>query len=268
MTLRKLIKFSLDNYFISIFLAAIVFVGFVSVYKLFFAKPVYVYAKVKMGQGLWWASTAKPAVWFLNSLKKGAVERSLTGKPIAEILSVRYYPWWTSGQYDVYLTLKLKVSGNKKTEKYNFKRSTIGVGSPIDLEFPKAQVSGTIVELSEEPLKDVFVTKIITLTKKEAYPWEADAIMVGDKYFDGQDYIFEIIDKKIYDFQEAYSLSGLYYAAETERKKNITVKVRTKLKQKNNQLIFGEEQILTPGKTINVATANFTFQDYVVGGVE
>lgn len=268
MSYKKFIKLATDNYFISVFLAAILFVGVVSVYKLFFTKPTYVYAKVKMGQGLWWASTQKPAIWFVDALKKGDVERSLTGKPTAEIIGIRYYPWYGSGQYDVYLTLKLKVSGNPKTGKYNFKRSAIGVGSPIDLEFPSTQFSGTIIELDVSPLNDSYITKTVDLTKTWAYPWEADAITVGDTYFDGEQTVFQIIEKKVYDSQESYNPSGLYYPADADRKKNITVKAKIKLKKKNSKLIFGEEQIINLGKTINISTSHFTFQDYVVGAIE
>lgn len=83
MFLKKIWKLAIGNYFISIFLAVIIFVGFVSVFKLFFTKPTYVYVKVKMGQGLWWASTAKPSLWFVKSLNKGETERDLMGNPTA-----------------------------------------------------------------------------------------------------------------------------------------------------------------------------------------
>lgn len=269
MTLKRIIKFCLNNYLISIFLACILFVGFVSVYKLFFSKPTYLYAKVKMGQGLWWATTAKPAIWFVEALKKGDIETSLTGSPIAEILNIRYYPWYSFSQYDLYLTLKLKVSGNQKTGKYNFKRSTIGIGSPIDLEFPSTQVSGTVIELSNNPLKETYITKTITLTKKNAFPWEYDSIQVGDQYFNGDQVVFTILDKKSVDTTTLSSdVYGNYGITNSDTRKYIIVTAKTKLIQKNNQLIFGEEQVLSPGKTINISTAGFTFNDYVVGKIE
>jgi hypothetical protein len=266
---KKLFKLFADNYFISVILACVLFVGLVSVYKLFFVKDTYVYAKVKMGQGLWWASTAKPAIWFVEALKKGDVERSLTGKATAEILNVHYYPWWGSGQYDVYLYLKLKVSGNPKTGKYNFKRSTIGVGSPIDFEFPSAQFSGTVVDMNSEPIKEQLFDKAITLTKKNAFPWEYDAIKIGDAYFNGEHTVFEILEKKAIDtYTQSSDVYGNSTDAIIDSKKYIQVKAKIKVLKKNNQLIFGEEQIVTPGKNLNISTSSFTFQEYVVGGVE
>src|SRR3990167_8185822 len=149
---KKLWNFTVTNYFISIFIACIAFVGVVSIYKLFFVKPTFVYAKVKVGQGLWWATTQKPNLWFVKNIKKGDAQTDFVGELTAEILSVHYYPTVSPNQYDVYLTMKLKVSGNKKTGKYNFNRSTIGVGAPIDLEFPSTQFSGTITDLSVKPI--------------------------------------------------------------------------------------------------------------------
>lgn len=268
MTLKKIYRFAIDNYFISIFLACVAFVAVVSVYKLFFVQPTYVYAKVKMGQGLWWASTQKPPPWFVEGLKKEMEEKDLTGKPIAKILSIRYYPWWTSGQYDVYLTMKLKVT-KMGSGKYNFKRSAIGVGSPVDFEFPTAQFSGAIIALSKKPFKEKYVEKIVILTKKSAYPWEYEAITVGDKYFDGQEEVFKILNKQSTDTTNiSNDVFGNYLPSNLETKKYIIVKAKIKLKEKNGQLIFGEEQPIILGKTINLSTEHFVFQDYVVSKIE
>lgn len=270
MNLKKLIKFSLDNYFISIFFAAILFVSIVSVLKLFIVKPTYVYARVKMGQGLWWASTARPSIWFVQNIKRGDVERDLVGSPIAQILGVRYYPWYTSNQYDVYLTVKLKVSGNKKTKKYSFKRSTIGVGSPIDFEFPNAQFSATVTDLENDPIKDTYIEKTIYLTKRYAYPWEYDGIKIGDKFFDGENTVFEVLDKSSSDTAEVITQEStkILNPQTTELRRYITVKAKIKVKKVGEQYVFGEEQVLSLGKPINISTSNFSFTDYVIAEID
>jgi len=266
---KRLFKFTRENYFISIFIACILFVGFVSAYRIFFSKSTYVYAKVKMGQGLWWATTQKSPVWFVNAIKKGNVEGDLTGNPTAEILSVRYYPYYASGQYDVYLNVKLKVSSLGKSKKYSFKRSTIGVGSPIDFEFPTVQFSGTIIELSDKPIIDKYIEKTIYLTKKYAYPWEYDAIRVGDKYFDGEETVFEILDKTASDNNQIIATEfGKAVPGLTETTKYIILKAKIKAKDEAGKLVFGEDQIINTGRSLNISTANFTFTDYFVGGIE
>lgn len=258
--LKNLYRFAIKNYFISIFLACIAFVFLVSGYRLFFQKPTYIYVKVKMGQGLWWASTTKPPLWFIKSLNIGDEQMGLLGQPTAEIKTIRYYPTNISNQYDVYLTMKLRVSGNKKTGVYNFNRSPIGVGAPIDFEFPDSQFSGTIISLSDKFIQDKNVNKTVYLYKKGAPTWEFDAIKIGDKFFDGQDNVFEILDKYAADNQSLFETNN--------QTKDITVKAKIKIKDTGRQLLFGEEQVIAPGKTIYVSTKDFTFTNYIITKVE
>jgi hypothetical protein len=267
---KKIWQFLVDNYFLAIFFAAIAFVGVISIYKLFFVKPTYVYVKVKVGQGLWWASTQRPSIWFIEGLKQAQkeAEKELTGQPAAKILSIRYYPSYIANQYDVYVTMRLKVTRLGKNGKYNFKRSAIGVAAPVDFEFPSAQFSGTITQISEKPIEDKLIEKKILLSKKWAYPSEYEQIKIGDYYFDGKEKVFEIINKNAIDSQEVYNLSGIYYPVDSERKKNIYIEAKIKVKKDYEKLLFGEEQIVAVGKTINIATDNFQFQDYIVTKME
>ena len=164
------------------------------------AKTEYVYVKVKVSQGFWWASTSKPSPWYAKAIKKGDIEYNILGKPIAEILEVRYYSVFakdqpTENKYDIYLTLKLAADYNNRTQKYIFKRSNLTIASPIDLETQSAQITGTVIKVSEQEFVDEYVEKTVFLTKSFAYPWEYEAIKVGDSYFDGEEIIFEVLDK-------------------------------------------------------------------------
>jgi len=268
-TLKNLTKFAVDNYFILIFLACVGFVGVVSFYKLFISKPTYVYVRVKMGQGLWWASTLKPSLWFIKNIKKGDVQTDLTGKPLAEILSVRYYPTSLSNQYDVYLMMKLKVSGSSKSGKYNFNRSSIGVGAPVDFEFSSSQFSGTITDLSSRPIRDKFVVKTVYLSKPFAYTWEYDGIKVGDKFFDGEENVIEILDKSAGEYASIISpYRSIVDESLSQNRRGVTVKLKIKGKIVDNKFVFGNDQVVSLGKNIYFATDNFNFSDYVVAGIE
>ena len=267
--LKKLWRFAIDNYFISIFFACIAFVILVSAYKLFFTKPTYIYVKVKMGQGLWWASTQKPSLWFIKNIKKGDIQTDLIGEPTAEIQSIRYYPTYLSSQYDVYLTMKLKVTGNKKTGKYNFARSTIGVGAPVDFEFPSSQFSGTIVDLSTQPIKDKYIDKIVYLSKPFAYSWEYEAIKIGDKFSDGEEKIIEILDKTAgEEFSINSSYKGVIDQSFSQTRRDVMVKIKIKGKSIDGKFVFGNDQVIALGKTLYVATDNFSFTDYLVSKIE
>jgi hypothetical protein len=268
---KKLWRFLVDNYFLAIFFAAIAFVGVVSIYKLFFVKPTYVYVKVKVGQGLWWASTQKPSIWFIEGIKQAQneAEKELTGQPAAKILSIRYYPTYLPNQYDVYLTMRLKVNRLGKTGKYNFKRSAIGVAAPVDFEFPSAQFSGTILQISEKPIKDKLVEKTVILTKRAAEPWEYDSIKIGDYYFNGQEKTFIIIDKTAKETQTLTTdIFGNYPDINPETKKYIFLKAKIKVKKEGSNLLYGEEQLLSVGKNLNIATNNLLLENYKVASIE
>ena len=102
-----IVKFIRKNYFLLGFLLTVAFIGALSVYTLFIKEPVYIFAKVKIGQGYWWAYTAEPKIWLTAGLKKGDRENSLGGQTEAEILNIYHYP--EKDSYATYLHLKLRV---------------------------------------------------------------------------------------------------------------------------------------------------------------
>ena len=97
----------------------------------------------------------KPNIWLVDSLKKGDVQQGLFGQHEAEILDRIYYPSpYDKAQFNIFLDLKLQADYNKKTGEYLFKRSSIAVGSPITLNFPSSHVTGTLLYLGRNPLKE------------------------------------------------------------------------------------------------------------------
>lgn len=228
-----------------------------------------IYVKIKLNQGLWWVTNAKPGIWFLDSLKKGEKELDFLKRPIAELVAVRYYHQqnYDLNQFDIYVVVKLSV--DKINNRYIYKRSKIAVGAPIDLDFPSSQVTGTIVAVSSTRTDNIFVERNITLTKKFAFPWEYDAINIGDKYFDGEDNILEITEKEAVD---TGLLTTDYYGnsnpAVLEGRKFITVKAKIKLRKNiNSQLIFGEEQVVKKNSFANLTTNSYVLMDFVVSDI-
>lgn len=232
-----------------------------------------VYAKVKVSQGLWWSTTSNPDTYFIRAIAKGDAEYNLYGSPDAQILSVRYYPsldkTLNQNKYDIFLTLKLAASYNSKTQKFTFKRSSLVVGIPIEIETNKAQITGTVMEVSPQPFEDKYEERILFITKKFAYPWEYDAIKVGDGYFDGEETVFEILDK---NQRPTSALENDYYGNFTsstlDSVRYISVKARVKVLKRDSSLFFGEEKLLNSGSYFNLWTPNFNFQDFVVGQIQ
>jgi len=267
--IKTLIKIAKNNLLILVIISCIGFVGLVSVYRMFIQKPTYVYVRVKVGQGYWWASTQKPSLWYVRAIQAAKEEKDLKGEPIAKILRVAYYPWYGSNNFDIYVTLQLKVSQTGKKGTYSFKRDTIAVSAPIDLEFPNVQFSGTITALSDKPFEQNLTDKTVYLTKKYTYPWEYDTIQIGDYFNDGNGKVVEVLEKAKGETSEVLvNELGKLLPAQTETYQYIHLKVLLRLRPQNDQWIYGEEIIVSPGRGFGFVTNNFTFNDYVVAKIE
>lgn len=281
MRYQKLLKISKTiskNYFLLGLFLIISFVSLVTFYKLFFAKSTFVYTRVKVGQGLWWASTTKPTIWMVNSIKKGDKQYSLVGVPGAEILDVRYYPVWSQGmalsQYDIFLDLKLKVGYNSKTQTYSFNRSSVSVGSPVEIQFPSADVTGTVIELNKNPIKDDYVEKTVYLVNQGGYnkdfPYRFDNIKIGDSYFDGESEVFKVEDKWLEKnlWTITNNLTAQVFERPIESTQNIVVKTKMKLKNKNGELYYGEDYRVQDNVFIPLATKDYFFENFAIRKIE
>ncbi len=257
-------------YFILIIIGCVGFVGIVSVYKLYIQKPTYVYVKMKVGQGYWWSSTQRPSLWYVRAIQEAKEEKDLVGNTVAKVLRVSYYPFFGTSQFDTFVTLQLKVSkvGNKGT--YNFKRETIGVSGPIDLEFSNVQISGTIIELSDKPIVPRLIEKTVYLTKKYAYLWEYDALKIGDYLNDGNGIVVEILDKGKGDTYEVFvnDLGKIGTNQELETYSYIYLKIKMRGREEAGTFIYGEEIIIAPGRGLDFTTNGFIYNGYAVAQME
>jgi hypothetical protein len=182
---------------------------------------------------------------------------------------VRYYPSrQDANQYETYLTAKLVVKIDKKTNRYLFKRLPIGVGSPIELEFPSTPITGTIIALSPKNFDERYQEKIIHLKLPRGYRRDAtddfDNIKIGDKYFDGQENVFEILEKNLKPnvFLVENNLNGRVYEQQVFGQQDIIVKAKIKVKEDRKRLIYGEEEILRLGSQPTFITENFNYSSF------
>lgn len=266
MNLKKILNFAKKNYLFSFFSTLIILVSFISFFKILFPSSIsYVYAKVKV---------SRVDFSYAKGLQKGNREYDLLRRPIAEIIGLRYYNSMGTNTFDIYLTLKLKTSLNKRTKRYVFKRLPLAVGAIIPLEFPTYQIAGLVTGISQKKPQEKYIEKIITLQKSGAYqkdsPYVFNNIKIGDRYFDGTDYVFEVLEKKLNKSVWAVTnnLNAEVYERTVDTTQHIIVKAKVKLKEKYGRLIFAEEQIVTPGSTMSLVTDNSVFWDYSIINIE
>lgn len=259
------------NYIFWAILLVVIFLFFNVVMKSFQSETRDIYVRVRVGQGYWWATTAQPSEWLLASMRKGDSQRDLAGREIAKIVAKRAYPAWINDQFETYVDVKIRAAYNGKSKKFLFNRSPIAVGEPIDFEFLNSHFSGSITSISNTAKfdQDKLVEKEIYLTKRLAYPWEYDAIRIGDKYFDGENVVFEILDKSAADTTflstDQYGSGG---PGTTENRMYITVKAKIMVHEIDSKYVYGEDNIIVPGVETALATQSFDFNQFVVSKIE
>lgn len=284
--LKDIREFFLKNYVFA-FIAIVFLVLIYSISKSLTTQSKTIYVKIKVGQGMWWAQTGRPNIWFVNAIKRGEKEYDIIGRPSAKILAVRHYPseaglpgtYDDSGinqftnQYDVYLTLMIRVNFDNKYNKYYYKRSPVLIGSPIDFEFSTTAITGTVIDISEQPFNDHYVDKTVQLVirggYKKDFPYLFEKINVGDQYFDGKDTVIEITDKWIEPMViNVSNINAQIYEREIYSQQNIVVKAKIRVKEKNNTLIFGEEKVVGIGSGFNIVTPSYIIGNFIVSKIE
>ncbi len=267
---KKLLLLVSKHYLLIGLLLLIFIVGVIASYRIFFSDPKYIYAKIKIGQGYWWANTAKPGYWFLGSVKKGDEEFDIFGKPIAHIYEVKSYPLWNNSQYDIYLYTKLQVQKNSKTRQLSFNRSPIAIGAPIELNLQNTAITGTIIAQSYKPFSEKYEEKIITLVNKggysKDYPYRYNNLIIGDTHSNGKDVTFEILGKKLQPtiLTVQNNLTTEIIERETENVQDIIVKAKIKVKKEGTDYIYGEEYKAAPGYAVPFGTKNYIFDNYII----
>lgn len=273
-TIKKSINLIKKNYLLSIILVIGSLTLAIALYKNLLVKTDFVYAKIQVNYPE--SYYLKPNIWLVDSLKKGEVQQGILGQVQTEILDRTYYPFPNdTTQFNIFLDLKLQASYNKKTGEYSFQRSTIAVGSPIILNFPSSHITGTILYLGKNPLRDKYVQKTVYLVLASGYkknsPYFYDSITVGDKYFDGNRNIFEITDKKLEKnvFAVINNFTSQVSEGETDTTQDIVVTIKMNFLEKNNLLIFGQDQVVNIGDKLNLSTnSGLSFNDFVISKIE
>lgn len=266
---KKLFSFLKAYYIIFSVLCILLLIGIIAGYKIFLQKPTYIYTKIKVGQPIWWAVSTKPSIWYMNAMNKGDISYDFLGRSEAEILDKNVYLWSGTEEYDIYLTVKMKVNKNNPYEPFIFNRSVISVGSPIEIQFLKENIKGTIIAVSDHFFKDRFIEKFVYLEKRDAYPSEYAAINIGDFVTDGDQTVFSILNKDITETTNFTSNSyGNSNINTVENRGYITIKAKVKLKQIANKYVLGEEKIVEAGRILDLSLGNYVLKDFFVSKIE
>jgi hypothetical protein len=165
------------------------------------------------------------------------------------------------------------VSGSNKSG-YTFDRSLLAIGAPIELNFKRSNITGTIIDIATKKTPEKYVDKIVYLVNQSGYnrsfPYLYDNIKKGDTYFDGNQIVFEVLDKSL----EPSILTIPNYIrtdlniGDITSIQNIIVKAKIRAKEKNGRLFFGEENILAVNAPLTIATPHYFFENFVIREIQ
>ena len=267
--LKKILNFAKKNYLLSFFIALLfIFVSFL-LYKSFFSASNFVYVKVKIEQGYY---VGKPSVWIINALDSAIKDSKNAGN--VHIISEEHYPNWQPDQIDIYVIAKLPANFNRSTGEYSYNHSTLSIGSPIQLHLKNLDISGTVIDLSNQPFKYKYVYKTIYLVDKGGYtkdfPYMYNSINVGDKYFDGTNTVFEVLDKSLEKniLGVQNNLNGQVYEQTVDTTQNVVIKARVRVRQTDKEFTYGEVYEVKNNNPIPFSTNNYFFSDFVIRSID
>lgn len=233
--------------------------------KFFLRKEKWIEVEIKGGPGNWWWVTPAPPYWLANAVEKGDVEVDYRGRVIAEIFDFRAYKTGEATT-DFYIKARLNVKFDKTSGRFRYKGEPVEVGVPITLETATALITGNIiwVEGREEGER---VEKVVKLKLYEKYPWEAEAIAVGDTMTDGEgDIVAKILDKRVERAEITVETDrGDVLARRDPLKRDITLDVKLVTIKYGDELLFRKDQIVKVGKKLLIQTPHYDFEDaYVI----
>lgn len=232
-------------------LVGLILVG-VLVYQLFIQKPTLVTVRIKGSPGNWWWVTPRPPDWLANSVHIGDKEFNATNKAIAEVKSVDIYDAGGPTK-DIYITASLDVRYNAQTKKYRYKGEPLEIGGPISLSLGSTFFPGMVVGIGDkdtEPKKYKDVEVVVRY--KDRWPYEYDAINVGETIIDGEKKVIaEIVSKERRPAErEVETLSGQVVKGFSPVLDDFYVTLKLSTVVIDDQYVYREEQYVKVGNQL------------------
>lgn len=211
------------------------------------------------------------SVFQAYSLSEHDIEKSPTGKKIAEIKSMRVLDTLNnpSSNKDVIITLQLLTKVNKSGE-YEYKNKIIKIGSPIEIRFNSGLVNGEVMNLEGSKIEEKIERRTLTITLYDQWPWFADTIQVkqAEVNKNGNNDI-EILSKEVVPAEiTTVTSSGDTLLRTNPRKVDITLKVKTQVTTIGEEIIFENNQRIFIGNNFSFNIRNVNIKDAYITGIQ
>jgi hypothetical protein len=164
---------------ISLFVLFTIIICLAVFVKSFLIKDTYIEAELLVSGGEWWWDTIHPPYWLGDPIVTGAAEYTIQGKKQVELLDVQKFN--EGSRKIVYIKARLLATVNKWTKKYRYKQNPLEVGATLLLSPNNIQLYANVIGLQGITPERDHIKRTVTLKWYNVYPWQADAISVGDQ---------------------------------------------------------------------------------------
>jgi len=174
--------------------------------KSFLIKDTYIEVELLVSGGEWWWDTTHPPYWLGDPIVDGAVEYTIQGKKQVELLDVQKFN--EGSKKTVYIKARLLATVNKWTKKYRYKQNPLEVGATLLLSPNNVQLYANVIGLQGITPERKHTKRTVTLKWYNVYPWQADAISIGDKMISSDKDTWATILTKVVTNAEKIILAG------------------------------------------------------------
>jgi len=258
-------------------LILIVFVLFI------FQKKTYITTDLFISGGEWWWMTADPPYWLSNPVIQGAAEYDITGKKIVEILHVEKFD--QQNRKLMIVKARLLVTKNLRTKKYRFKQTPLEIGATIAISPGNIEMYANVMGIDGVQDLSPQETETIVARWYNVFPWQADAIHIGDSVKDGSgNEVARIINKEVsiaektivtennqslYGTQSNYGTQSkqtgqLILLRSDPLRRDVTLTISLKVRHVDSQKYFGVIQNVKIGEPLYISLPDIFINPIIV----
>lgn len=258
---------------ISLFVFFTVIICLAVFVKNFFIKDTYVEAELLVSGGEWWWDTTHPPYWLGDPIVEGAVEYTIQGKRQVELLDVQKFN--EGSKKTVYIKARLLATVNKWTKKYRYKQNPLEVGATLLLSPNNIQLYANVIGLQGITPERKHIKRTVTLKWYNVYPWQADAISIGDQMVSSdKDVWATILTKEVINAekiilnefpQRPQSLQGNVVIGTTDPlKRDVTLTAEIQTTLATNSEVFAYYQPVKIGDLLIINLSKIIITPYII----
>lgn len=159
------------------------------------AEDKYITVEIIASGDNWWQTQPKVPYWLADAVVPGAIEYSIGGKKMAEILEVAKYD--EDYNKTLWAKVKLMVTDDKATGGFRFQQQPMNIGSNLNIKPNFVSFSGTIISIGDD-IYNQYKNMAVTTKLYGIRPWMADSIEIGAEKEDGNgNIVAKVIRKQV-----------------------------------------------------------------------